>query len=588
MFWPDDGWLLEISCAVLGVLLIIALALVLRAYDKKPVPQFGTAFGSSLTLNTVVAVIVAGTRAALLLPVAACVSQLKWQWMASKYRNLTDMATFDNASRGIVGGFTLLWKTKLRNVSSVGAFLMILAIAIDPISQQLLSTAQKQVASPPGNNATIPILSRWTDETGQASITIVGDSPNAASSSSLSNGMKSAIQTGFYYGNQTVPILDPNCLGGNCTFDKYWSLAVCTSFADVTSHLVAKNTSTNESATVTFSLTPDSYVVRAVGDDVYFMNISSATSASPSSLVTGTNPVQINFTETIAFKDVNAPIADVFVIVANGINGEHLTYTAIEFVLEWCVQSYTTTVSNGSVQTLLDRSLRNFTSPGGTYFVTLTLGSNFTQYDVDPATHYTLQQYFQGFFAGTVFQDGTDFFASSNAAQTVYQPFDVFQSHSEGFSLRNGLIGTNQTGLEVTINNIATSMTNYMRQNGGSSTSPNTAKGVIWLETTIIAVRWRWFSVLVIFAALSLILLVSTIFIHQTSQLRHGAWKSSNLAVLHALDSDLHRTLQGIQKQSRLRVQDEAEFVKLMITPDSGWRLCPQPRDGTIGALRKA
>lgn len=114
MFWPDDGWLLEISCAVLGVLLIIALALVLRAYDKKPVPQFGTAFGSSLTLNTVVAVIVAGTRAALLLPVAACVSQLKWQWMASKYRNLTDMATFDNASRGIVGGFTLLWKTKLR------------------------------------------------------------------------------------------------------------------------------------------------------------------------------------------------------------------------------------------------------------------------------------------------------------------------------------------------------------------------------------------------------------------------------------------------------------------------------------------
>lgn len=127
-----------------------------------------------------------------------------------------------------------------------------------------------------------------------------------------------------------------------------------------------------------------------------------------------------------------------------------------------------------------------------------------------------------------------------------------------------------------------------MRQNGGSSTSPNTAKGVIWLETTIIAVRWRWFSVLVIFAALSLILLVSTIFIHQTSQLRHGAWKSSNLAVLHALDSDLHRTLQGIQKQSRLRVQDEAEFVKLMITPDSGWRLCPQPRDGTIGALRKA
>lgn len=112
--WLDDGWLLEVACAVLGVLLVITLALVLRTYDKLPVPQFGAAFGSSLTLNTVVAIIVAASRAALLLPVAACVSQLKWQWMASKDRNLVDMATFDSASRGIMGGFALLWKTKLR------------------------------------------------------------------------------------------------------------------------------------------------------------------------------------------------------------------------------------------------------------------------------------------------------------------------------------------------------------------------------------------------------------------------------------------------------------------------------------------
>jgi len=125
-----------------------------------------------------------------------------------------------------------------------------------------------------------------------------------------------------------------------------------------------------------------------------------------------------------------------------------------------------------------------------------------------------------------------------------------------------------------------------MRQNGGSTASPNTAEGVIWLQTTIVAVRWRWFSALVIFAALSVMLLASTIFIHQTSQLRHSAWKSSNLAVLHALDSHLQQELQGIQRQSRLSVQDEEELVRLMQTPDSGWRLCPKPRGNNLDASR--
>lgn len=230
-----------------------------------------------------------------------------------------EAAVSDNLS--IYSGGELMLMATPSNISSLGAFLMILAVAIDPMSQQLLSTIQKQVASPPGNNATIPILSRWIDETGQASIAIAGDGSNAASSSSLSNGMTSAIQSGFYYGNQTVATLDPNCSSGNCTFDPYWSLAVCTSFADVTSHLVAKNTSTNESNTVTFGLTPESYVVRTVGDDIYFMNMSSATSATAGSVATVTNPLGVNFTETIAFKDVDAPIADVFIIVATGIKG---------------------------------------------------------------------------------------------------------------------------------------------------------------------------------------------------------------------------------------------------------------------------
>ena len=109
----DDCWLVEISCAALGAIFIVALCLVLRAYDGRPAPHFGSAFGSALTLNTIVAIIAAAAKAALLYPVAECVSQLKWLWYAKDYRRLSDMSTFDKASRGISGGFKPLRRTKL-------------------------------------------------------------------------------------------------------------------------------------------------------------------------------------------------------------------------------------------------------------------------------------------------------------------------------------------------------------------------------------------------------------------------------------------------------------------------------------------
>ena len=117
VFSQDDNWTWEIVCVLLGVLLLIALCLVLWHYNGKEAPQFGDAFGTSLTLNTVVSIIVTGARAALLLPAAECVGQLKWTWFAQDYRPLNDVSTFDKASRGIFGGFGLLWRTKLRCVS---------------------------------------------------------------------------------------------------------------------------------------------------------------------------------------------------------------------------------------------------------------------------------------------------------------------------------------------------------------------------------------------------------------------------------------------------------------------------------------
>lgn len=74
----EDNWIVEIICVILGSVLVVALYFVLKNYDRKPAPRFGSAFGSSLTLNTVVSIIAAAAKILLLYPVAECVGQLRW------------------------------------------------------------------------------------------------------------------------------------------------------------------------------------------------------------------------------------------------------------------------------------------------------------------------------------------------------------------------------------------------------------------------------------------------------------------------------------------------------------------------------
>ncbi|KAK4890576.1 hypothetical protein LTR27_010738 [Elasticomyces elasticus] len=457
--WSDDSWLVETACAVMGAVLIVALCLVLRAYDGKATPQFGSAFGSALTLNAIVAII-----AAVLFPVAECISQLKWTWFAKDYRPLSDLNTFDKASRGVFGGFELLWKTRLASFASIGSFLLILGIAIDPLSRQLISYVSDQVPST-GSNATVGITKAWTDTSAQGVMVVLGSGFNDDTFSSISTGMKGAIQIGLYSGNETIPDIAPACDGGNCTFEPYFSLAVCTSFADVSSHLVYRNMTPTDDPSIAeedyrLYVSPNRYIQLA---GFTAMNVTSAGSMITS---THSSDLPFGFSESVAFKGVDTPLADVFVFVMNGTENQHATYTAIEFVLEWCVQNFTTTVTNGSAVTQRHNAFRNFTQSSSGSLPSLDpFGGNdyTTKYGIDPTTHSSLQSYLRTLFNGTV-SEGYDlyWYTTSDAAQTLFEPFNVLQAHlaSEVFEMSNGIKGTNQTRSELIANNIATSITN--------------------------------------------------------------------------------------------------------------------------------
>lgn len=111
-----DWWLVELLAVAVGIACIVALCAVLKKYDNQPANRFNSLFGVNITLNTLISILSTLGRAALLLAVAECISQLKWKWYRSNDRPLADLDVFDQASRGAWGGFLLLWKINVRYV----------------------------------------------------------------------------------------------------------------------------------------------------------------------------------------------------------------------------------------------------------------------------------------------------------------------------------------------------------------------------------------------------------------------------------------------------------------------------------------
>lgn len=295
--------------------------------------------------------------------------------------------------------------------------------------------------------------------------------------------MKGVILSGIYSGNETVEHIAPSCPSLNCTFPTYSSLAVCTSFANVSSHLVKQNISkSNFDYQIRYALSNTSYINAGLG----FFNASSA--SSPDDIQIGISSLNLlNFNNSIAFKDVTLPLADVFVIYGKDIEGQytrpdgvieagHLTYGAVEFIMEWCVQDFTTEVVNGSAVTTRHKATRNFRNPP---FPTIDV--NGVTYSISPDTHTSASRFLDRILRGSVQEGRLDvlsqhfklllnsrpgldqyWYASSDIAQALFEPYNVWQAHptDEVFTLSQGIKGTNQTGLELIINNIANGMTN--------------------------------------------------------------------------------------------------------------------------------
>jgi hypothetical protein len=89
------NWWMSIVSVIISVLAIIALVAFLIVADGSSLPKLPL----KITINTYISFFVAIAKAAMLVPVADSIGQLKWLWFRQP-RCLQDIQTFDEASRG--------------------------------------------------------------------------------------------------------------------------------------------------------------------------------------------------------------------------------------------------------------------------------------------------------------------------------------------------------------------------------------------------------------------------------------------------------------------------------------------------------
>ncbi|GMG03699.1 hypothetical protein COH20_003092 [Aspergillus flavus] len=216
-----ESWKWEAAAATLSVIGLGLLIGFLFRINGTPYADWQ----HTASPNTVLSIIVTISKAALLVPVSGCLSQLKW----NRYRNsvpLYDMQAIDQASRGPWGALELLWiglpQLRMDALTLAAAFMTVLAVAIDPFAQQILAFPSHTVQ---GFNETASI---------QAAHKYVYQQKlyNNEVSGSLAPSMLSSILSGLA---QTNSPLAPQCSSGNCRFPRFTTLGICSHCEDITS-----------------------------------------------------------------------------------------------------------------------------------------------------------------------------------------------------------------------------------------------------------------------------------------------------------------------------------------------------------------
>ncbi|OIW26634.1 hypothetical protein CONLIGDRAFT_482321 [Coniochaeta ligniaria NRRL 30616] len=135
-------WWWEITAAALSIVCMSLILVLLMKISNISLSDWPL----PIQPNSLIAVLTTVGKASLLVPVAACISQLKWRHFQQRQDHLQTMQLFDDASRGPWGSAVMLLSVRTRAVLAWAfAFVTVAALGIDPTAQQILEFPSRTV-----------------------------------------------------------------------------------------------------------------------------------------------------------------------------------------------------------------------------------------------------------------------------------------------------------------------------------------------------------------------------------------------------------------------------------------------------------
>jgi hypothetical protein len=218
----------EILAIVLLLSATFASLATLYPYQDRPLPEwpFGITIGALLSIYSVV------LRLAASFLITQGLAQMKWRWFYRQVRPLHDLVIHDNATRGPLGVFGLLWRLPFPITWQwLGCVLAILALLVGPFTQQVVQYTQCSLpADALDTNATIARTAVfWLQDQFLAN----------SYRTPLDSSAQAAINNGIY----TPGVTENKCSSGNCTYEPYSSVGYCARCEDISSQVHFSNIS---------------------------------------------------------------------------------------------------------------------------------------------------------------------------------------------------------------------------------------------------------------------------------------------------------------------------------------------------------
>lgn len=204
-----DSWVCETAALSFGIASLGAIAHIVGIHDGANIPRFI----SGLTLNTIVSVLSTAARSSLIFVTSAAVGLSKWRWFRRKHR-LHNIQALDDASRGPLGGLSVLVSFTGGGLAALGSTVTISLVAFSPSLQQLIeyplrnTTQPYAVALAPQVLAYIPF--DWE-----------------------SHDLNRAIEVGKWSAPKPFD-REPQCATGRCSWQKSHSVGWCSKCENLT------------------------------------------------------------------------------------------------------------------------------------------------------------------------------------------------------------------------------------------------------------------------------------------------------------------------------------------------------------------